>query len=85
MPAARPGGSEQGRAARVATGYRGKVHVSGSDPKAGTTDYTFGSADNGVHVFSFTFNTLGTQTFTVTDTANGALVGHAVVNVLAKK
>ncbi len=69
----------------VATNYRGKVHVSSTDPKQGTQDYTFSSNDNGVHVFSFTFNTLGSQTLTVTDTSNSSLVGTDIVNVLAKK
>jgi hypothetical protein len=67
----------------VATGYRGKVHLSSTDPKQGTQDYTFSSNDNGVHVFSFTFNTPGLQTLFLTDTANGSLAGSAAVNVLA--
>ncbi len=68
----------------VATGYRGKVHLSSTDSKAGSSDYTFSSSDNGVHVFSFTFNTLGSQTLTLTDTTNSSLVGSAIMNVLAK-
>lgn len=68
----------------VVTGYRGKVHLSSSDAKSGTQDYTFSSSDNGVHVFSYTFNTLGLQTLTITDTSNSAITGSAVVNVVAK-
>ncbi len=68
----------------VATGYRGKVHLSSTDPKQGTQDYTFSSSDNGVHVFSFTFNTLGLQTLKLVDSANGAILGSATVNVVPK-
>ncbi len=68
----------------VVTGYRGKVHLSSTDAKAGTQDYTFSSSDNGVHVFSYTFSTLGLQTLTITDTSNSAITGRAVVNVVAK-
>jgi hypothetical protein len=69
----------------VATGYRGKVHLSTTAATAGLPgDYTFGSNDNGVHVFSVTLNTLGFQTITVTDTANGSLSSSAIVDVLAK-
>jgi hypothetical protein len=68
----------------VATGYRGKVHLSSTDPRQGTQDYTFSSSDNGVHVFSFTFSTLGSQTLTLVDTTNGSLVGNVAVNVLPR-
>jgi hypothetical protein len=69
----------------VATGYRGKVHLSSTDPKQGTQDYTFSSSDNGVHTFSFTFNTLGQQTLFITDLANSSISGSATTNVVAKK
>jgi hypothetical protein len=68
----------------IVTGYRGKVHLSSKDPKAGTSDYTFSSGDNGVHVFSYTFNTLGLQTLTIVDTTNSAIFGSASVNVVTK-
>jgi hypothetical protein len=68
----------------VVTGYRGKVHLSSTDAKSGTSDYTFSNSDNGVHVFSYTFNTLGFQTLTVTDTSNSSILGSAIVNVLTK-
>ena len=57
----------------VVTGYRGKVHLSSSDARGGTQDYTFSSSDNGVHTFSYTFNALGTQTVTATDTSSSSL------------
>jgi hypothetical protein len=68
----------------VATGYRGTVHLSSTDPKAGTQNFTFSSNDNGVHVFSYTFNALGSQTFTLADTVNSVLTVSATVNVVAK-
>jgi hypothetical protein len=56
----------------VATGYRGKVHFTSSDHKATLpADYTFTAADNGTHQFTGTFKGGGTQTITVTDSANG--------------
>lgn len=69
----------------VATGYRGKVHLSSSDAKSGTQDYTFSNSDNGVHVFSYTFNALGLDTLTLTDTTDSSINGSGMVNVLAKK
>ena len=85
----RRGGDLRHRHARlggvnVATGYRGKVHLSSTDAKAGTSDYTFTSSDNGVHVFSFTFNTLGNQTLTIGDTSNSSLSCTTQVNVVPK-
>ena len=64
--------------------YRGKVHLSSSDAKGGTQDYTFSASDKGVHVFSYTFNALGFQTLTVTDTTNSSITGKSTVNVVAK-
>ena len=68
----------------VNAGYRGKVHLSGTDPKQGPQDFTFSSNDNGVHVFSYTFNTLGFQTLTIVDTSNSSIIGTDVIDVLAK-
>ena len=68
----------------VATGYRGKVHLSSTDSKGGTSDYTFSNSDNGVHVFSYTFNTLGIQTLNLVDTVNSAVASTASVKVVAK-
>jgi hypothetical protein len=68
----------------VATGYRGQVHLSSSDAKGGTSNYTFSNSDNGVHAFSYTFNALGTQTLSLVDTINSALAGSASVSVVTK-
>jgi hypothetical protein len=68
----------------VVTGYLGKVHLSSTDSKGGTPDYTFGKNDNGVHVFSYAFNTLGSQTLTIADTTNSSLSSSAIVSVVAK-
>src|SRR5262249_43936733 len=60
----------------TATGYLGTIHFSSSDPQAGLpADYTFTTADNGVHTFSVTLKTAATQSITATDTANGAISG----------
>jgi hypothetical protein len=66
----------------VASGYTGTVHFTSSDSAAALpADYTFtGSGphatnDNGVHTFSATLNTTGTQSLTATDTATGTITG----------
>jgi hypothetical protein len=52
------------------TAYRGTVHFTSSDPRAVLpADYTFTAADAGVHSFTFTLNTPGSQSITTTDTA----------------
>ncbi len=68
----------------VNPGYRGTVHLSSTDATGGTQNFTFSNNDNGVHVFSYTFNALGSQTLTVTDTTDSAIFGSIVVNVLTK-
>jgi hypothetical protein len=68
----------------VNAGYRGKVHLSSTDATGGTQDFTFSSNDNGVHVFSYTFNALGLQTLKIIDTADSTILGSAIVDVLAK-
>jgi ELWxxDGT repeat protein len=51
------------------TTYRGAVHFSGSDPQAILPpNYAFTAADNGVHTFSATLKTAGSQSITVSDT-----------------
>jgi hypothetical protein len=58
------------------TGYTGTVHFTSSDPQAVLPpDYTFTAADDGVHTFSATLKTAGSQSLTATDTVNGALSG----------
>jgi hypothetical protein len=66
--------------------YTGRVHFSSSDGQASLpTDYTFTSADIGVHTFSngVLLKTAGGQTVTVSDTMISALTGAAVVPVSA--
>jgi hypothetical protein len=54
------------------TSYTGTVHFTSSDSKAGLpANYTFTSADAGVHIFSAILKTAGTQSITVQDTATG--------------
>jgi hypothetical protein len=63
----------------VATGYTGTIHFSSSDPLALLpANYTFTSGtgkDNGVHRFSATFKTTGTQSLTATDTVTSSITG----------
>ena len=68
----------------VNAGYRGAVHLSSTDSTGGTQNFTFSNNDNGVHVFSSTFNALGFQTLTVVDTTNGAILGGVIVDGLPK-
>ena len=66
-------------------GYRGKVHFPDSAANANLpSDYTFSNTDNGVHTFTVTLNTAGTQTLTVFDTSNGSITGSATVTVSSK-
>ncbi len=56
----------------LATGYTGTVHFTSTDPRAALpADYTFGGGDAGVHTFTATLKTAGTQSLTATD-AHGA-------------
>ena len=58
----------------VATGYRGTVHFTSSDPQATLpANYTFTAADAGSHAFGVTLKTAGAQTVTVGDTAAATL------------
>jgi hypothetical protein len=73
----------------VATGYRGTVHFTSSDPGAQTalpTDYAFTTADAGVHTFTdgVTLSTAGSQTVTVTDTADAILTASETVTLAAE-
>jgi hypothetical protein len=64
------------RFGNTTTGYTGTVHFSSSDAQAWLpSDYTFTSADAGIHTFSVTLKTAGTQSITATDTANSSLTG----------
>jgi S-adenosylmethionine hydrolase len=57
----------------LATGYTGTVLFSSSDVQAGLpASYTFTEADAGVHTFTATLKTAGTQSITVKDAGNAA-------------
>lgn len=67
----------------VVTGYRGTVHFTSSDG-AGIIpgNYTFTTADNGVHTFSSVIlKTAGSQNIKATDTASSSLTGTAIILV----
>jgi hypothetical protein len=58
------------------TGYARTVHLTSTDAQAVLpADYTFTAADAGMHVFSVTLKTAGSQTVTVTDKASGTVTG----------
>jgi hypothetical protein len=60
----------------TATGYTGTVHFTSSDSSAALpADYTYTAGDAGVHTFSATLNTAGTQSITATDTVTGSING----------
>ncbi len=69
----------------IVTGYRGKVVMSSSDSKKGSSSYTFSSKDNGVATLSVTFTSLGAQSLTITDATNAAIFSTVMINVVAKK
>jgi hypothetical protein len=66
----------------VATGYTGTVHFGSSSVATLPADYTFTAADQGVHTFSVTLRTAGSQTVTATDTHSPTLTGQTTVTVL---
>jgi hypothetical protein len=68
----------------VNAGYRGSVHLSSTDSTGGTQNFTFSNNDNGVHIFSYTFNALGQQTITIVDTVTSAIAGSFATNVVKK-
>ncbi len=60
----------------VATGYTGTVTFTSSDGQAVLpANYTFTGGDAGVHTFSVTLKTAGTQSITATDTVTGTITG----------
>jgi IPT/TIG domain len=65
------------------TGYVGTTHFTSTDPLAVLpADYTFKAGDLGAHTFSsLVLKTVGTQTISVTDTANSSVAGSAAVSV----
>jgi hypothetical protein len=63
----------------IATGYTGTVHFTSSDTQAVLPpNHTFTAHDAGDYSFSATFNTAGTQSITVTDTATASITGTDV-------
>jgi hypothetical protein len=73
-------------------GYTGTVHLTSSDPNIVFIDtatgqpvpgnnYTFTAADNGVHTFTVTPQTFGTDTFTAVDTMFSTVSGSTAVGV----
>jgi len=67
----------------VAPTYRGTVHFRDTLSAGLPSDYTFGATDNGVHIFSITLNTAGTQSLSVRDTANSLINGFVVLTANA--
>ena len=58
------------------TGYAGIVRFTSSDAQAALpANYTFTTGDAGVHTFSATLKTAGTQSITATDTLMASLIG----------
>ena len=56
--------------------YTGTIHFTSTDGAAVLpANYTFLSTDNGVHTFSVTLNTVGSQTVTATDTPSSPITG----------
>ncbi len=66
----------------VASGYTGTVQFSSSDTAASLpSSYPFTSANGGTHTFSLTFETAGTQSLTVTDTASHLTATQSGISV----
>ncbi len=70
----------------TATGYRGTVHFTSSDPGAVLpADYAFTSLDSGSHTFAgVVLNTTGIQTITAADTVTPFVTGTATIKVLCR-
>jgi len=68
----------------VVTGYTGTIHFSSTDNKATLpANYTFTSADKGVHTFTgLILRKKGKQTITITDRLNSSLTASVIVDVL---
>ena len=60
----------------TATGYSGTVMITSSDTLAVLpADYAFQDSDAGIHIFTVTLETAGSQSVTATDTATNSLTG----------
>ena len=68
----------------VATGYAGTMAITSTDSAATLPgSYTFSSTNAGVHTFSLTFNSVGTQSVTATDSAHGITATQSGISVVA--
>ncbi|HEV3138186.1 MAG TPA: metallophosphoesterase, partial [Pirellulales bacterium] len=66
----------------IATAYRGVIHFSSSDSKASVpANYTFTAGDAGVHTFSATLKTSGSQSLIATDTTTSSIAGTEGITV----
>jgi hypothetical protein len=64
--------------------YTGTVHFTSSDSGASLpADFTFMTSDHGIHIFHPTLQATGSQTVTVTDTANSSITTQITLNVAA--
>jgi VCBS repeat-containing protein len=60
----------------VATGYRGTVHFTSGDPRKSLPgNYTFTAADSGIHTFTATLRTAGSQSISAADTVTSSITG----------
>jgi hypothetical protein len=67
---------------KVATKYTHTVYFSSSDRQAGLpASYTFTAADAGVHTFTATLKTAGSQSITVSDPIDGAVGSQTGVSI----
>ncbi len=68
----------------VVTGYTGTIHFKSRDRSAALpADYTFKSADKGVHPFTgLVLRKKGNQKITITDTLHTSITGSLIENVL---
>ena len=66
----------------TATGYPGTIHFTSSDSQAVLpANYTFTAGDGGVHTFSATLKTAGSQSLIATDTATSSIAGTQTITV----
>ncbi len=66
----------------LATGYTGTVRFTTGDTQAILpAAYTFTTADRGVHTFGLTFQTAGSQSLTIGDTAGGPTATQSGISV----
>lgn len=68
----------------IVTGYRGKISITSTDAKGGSSNYSFSSKDNGVATISYKFGTVGLQSLIITDTATPSITSKVTVSVVAK-